>query len=124
MASSEFQPERLERGLWPLRLPDVKPPCILNPWPTAGGFFFQGTDKPESFENGTIQHRSVFGRPPYREPHHVVIAPERPSDPIGRAGFPHQTQPGQTGTGVERDAGTKFARQQSDPVPLGPPGDG
>ena len=27
----EFQRQSLERGLWPLRLPDVKPPCILAP---------------------------------------------------------------------------------------------
>jgi hypothetical protein len=28
---SEFQRKSLEGGLWPLRLPDVKPPCILAP---------------------------------------------------------------------------------------------
>jgi hypothetical protein len=27
----EFQRKPLERGLWSLRLPDVKPPCILAP---------------------------------------------------------------------------------------------
>jgi hypothetical protein len=27
----EFQRMSLERGLWPLRLPDVKPPCTLAP---------------------------------------------------------------------------------------------
>ena len=40
MPSQEFQPSRLEGGPWSPRLPDVKPPCILNPWPNGRGIFF------------------------------------------------------------------------------------
>ena len=34
-----FRPSRSERGLWSLRLPDVKPPCILAPGLSPGAIF-------------------------------------------------------------------------------------